>query len=47
MLVKLIITANASFNDKIPDTNMACLFGQIYGISTFVGYLMPNPVLYK
>ena len=24
----------------------ACLFG-FYGISTFVGYLMPNPFLYK
>ena len=23
-----------------------CLFG-FYGISTFVGYLMPNPFLYK
>ena len=25
---------------------IVCLFG-FYGISTFVGYLMPNPFLYK
>ena len=24
-----------------------CLFVWVYGISTFVGYLMPNPFLYK
>ena len=24
-----------------------CLFIWVYGISTFVGYLMPNPFLYK
>ena len=23
------------------------MFGWVYGISTFVGYLMPNPFLYK
>ena len=27
-------------------TRLVCLFG-FYGISTFVGYLMPNPFLYK
>ena len=24
-----------------------CLFVWVYGISTFLGYLMPNPFLYK
>ena len=24
-----------------------CLFIWVYGISTFVGYLMPNPFVYK
>ena len=24
-----------------------CLFVLVYGISTFVGYLMPNPFLYR
>ena len=32
-------------NEKF-SSHFACLFGY-YGLSTFAGYIMPNPFLYK
>ena len=32
---------------KISNNMLLGCFGGFYGISTFVGYLMPNPFLYK
>ena len=44
--INVFIYLLINFFNTVIHQVFVCLFG-FYGISTFVGYLMPNPFLYK